>query len=123
MSVGRQREKTMDPGSLAMMIPITAIVLGVGGGIVQSILKSQERRMEMRLNAQQGKNEDVTHQIDALRAEIAGLRDTSTQIDMTKPCSQKDQASTPSPRMTMTSGSSVWMTPARARPRRTPAVR
>lgn len=72
----------MDPGSLAMMIPITAIVLGVGGGIVQSILKSQERRMEMRLNAQQGKNEDVTHQIDALRAEIAGLRDTSTQFDM-----------------------------------------
>ena len=72
----------MDPGSLAMMIPITAIVLGVGGGIVQSILKSQERRMEMRLNAQQGKNEDVTHQIDALRAEIASLRDTSTQFDM-----------------------------------------
>ncbi len=72
----------MDPGSLAMMIPITAIVLGVGGGIVQSILKSQERRMEMRLQAQQGRDEDVTRQLEALRAEVAGLRDTSTQFDM-----------------------------------------
>ncbi len=68
--------------AIVMMIPITAIVLGVGGGIVQSILKSQERRMEMRLRAQQGQNEDVTRQIDALRAEVAGLRGTSTQFDM-----------------------------------------
>jgi len=72
----------MDAGILALMIPISAIVLGVGGGIVQSILKSQERRLEMRLQAQQGQNEDVTRQLDALRAEIAGLRDTSTQFDM-----------------------------------------
>ena len=57
-------------------------ILAIGGSIIQSILKSQERRMEMRLNAQQGKNEDVTHQIDGLRAEVAGLRDTSTQFDM-----------------------------------------
>ena len=65
----------MGPAELVFMVPITAIVLGVGGSIVQSILKSQERRMEMRLQAQQGKNEDVTRQIDA-------LRDTSTQFDM-----------------------------------------
>ena len=64
------------------MIPITAIVLGVGGGIVQSILKSQERRLELRLQAQQGKNEEVTQQLASMRAEIAGLRDTSTQFDM-----------------------------------------
>lgn len=72
----------MGPGELVFMIPITAIVLGIGSGIVQSILKSQERRLELRLQAQQGKNEDVTRQIEALRAEIAGLRDTSTQFDM-----------------------------------------
>ena len=72
----------MDYAILGMMIPITAIVLGVGSGIVQSILKSQERRLELRLQAQQGKNEDVTRQIEAMRAEIAGLRDTSTQFDM-----------------------------------------
>jgi hypothetical protein len=72
----------MDLGILALMIPISAIVLGAGGGIIQSILKSQERRMEMRLRAQQGQNEDVTRQLDALRAEVAALRDTSTQFDM-----------------------------------------
>ncbi len=72
----------MEIAMFAMMIPITAIVLGVGGGIVRSILKSQERRLELRLQAQQGKNEDVTRQLEAMRAEIAGLRDTSTQFDM-----------------------------------------
>lgn len=72
----------MDAGILALMIPITAIVLGGGGSIVQGILKSQERRLELRLQAQQGKNEDVTRQLDALRAEVAALRDTSTQFDM-----------------------------------------
>ena len=72
----------MDAGILALFIPIVAIVLGVGGGIVQSVLKSQERRMEMRLQAQQGQSEDATRQIDALRAEVARLRDTSTQFDM-----------------------------------------
>lgn len=71
----------MDP----ILIPIIAVsipILAIGSGIIQSILKSQERRMEMRLQAQQGKNEDVTQQIDALRAEVARLRDTSTQFDM-----------------------------------------
>jgi predicted nucleic acid-binding Zn-ribbon protein len=72
----------MEIAALALMIPIVAIVLGVGGGIVQSILKSQERRLELRLQSQQGTNEEVTTQLKALRAEIAGLRDTSTQFDM-----------------------------------------
>ncbi len=68
-----------------ILIPIIGVsipILAITGGIVQSILKSQERRMEMRLRAQQGQNEDVTRQIDALRAEVARLRDTSTQFDM-----------------------------------------
>ena len=73
----------VDPLTLGLMIPISAIVLGVGSGIVQSILKSQERRLELRLKAQKGQNGDVSKQIDALRAEIAALRDTTTQYDMT----------------------------------------
>ena len=73
----------MDIAALALMIPISAIVLGVGGGIIQSILKSQERRLELRLRAQQGQNEDVTRQIEALRVELAALRDTTTQYDLT----------------------------------------
>lgn len=67
---------------MALMIPIIAIVLGVGNGIIQSILRSQERRLEMRLQLQQGQNDAVTQQLQALRAEVAGLRDTSTQFDM-----------------------------------------
>ena len=72
----------MEIAIIALMIPITAITLGIGGDIVKRIIKSQERRLEMRLQAQQGQNKDVTHQIDALRAEVARLRDTSTQFDM-----------------------------------------
>lgn len=72
----------MGPAELVFLVPITAIVLGVGGGIIQSILKSQERRLEMRLQAQRGQNEAVTQQLEALRAEIASLRDTSTQYDI-----------------------------------------
>ena len=72
-----------DIAALAIMVPLSAIVLGIGGGIVQSILKSQERRLELRLKLQKGQGGDVIKQIEALRAEIAALRDTTTQYDMT----------------------------------------
>lgn len=69
--------------TLVLMIPLSAIVLGISSGIIQSILKSQERRMELRLKAQKGQNGDVSRQLEAMRAEIAALRDTTTQYDMT----------------------------------------
>jgi len=72
----------MDFDSLIPLAGISIPLLAIGGGIVQNVLKSQERRMEMRLQAQQGKNEDVTRQIEALRVEVVALRDTSTQFDM-----------------------------------------
>lgn len=72
----------LDADTLGVFIPISAIIFGIGSGIVKSVLKSQEKRLEMRLNAQQGKNEDVTRQLQALRKEIADLRDTSTQFDL-----------------------------------------
>jgi hypothetical protein len=72
----------MDPSTLVFMIPITAIVLGIGSGIVKSILASQERRLEIRMNAQQGQSEQVAQQLQALRAEVATLRDTSHQFDV-----------------------------------------
>jgi uncharacterized coiled-coil protein SlyX len=68
----------MGPETIWILIPLVA----VGGGIVKNILSSQEKRLEMRLNAQQGQNEDVTRQIAALRAEVAALRETSTQYDL-----------------------------------------
>lgn len=68
---------------LVLLIPLSAIVLGIGSGIVQLLLKSSERRMEMRLKAQKGGSGDVSKQIATLRAEIAALRDTTTQYDVT----------------------------------------
>lgn len=72
----------MDPAILGEMIPITAIVLGIGAGIVKTITNSQERRLEMRLRLQQSQSNATSEQIAALRQEIAALRDTSTQFDM-----------------------------------------
>ena len=68
---------------LVLLIPLSAVVLGIGSGIVQLVLKSSERRMELRLKAQKGQSSDVAKQIEALRAELAALRDTTTQYDMT----------------------------------------
>lgn len=65
----------MDP-ILIPMIGVSIPVLALGGWIMETVLKSQERRMEMRLQAQQGKNEEVTQHLATLRTEIAGLRDT-----------------------------------------------
>ena len=73
----------VDLVALALMIPISAIVLGIGSGIVQSILKSQERRIELRLKAQKGQGSETIKQLEALRAEVAALRDTTTQYDLT----------------------------------------
>jgi TolA-binding protein len=68
---------------LVLLIPLSAIVLGIGSGIVQLVLKSSERRMELRLKAQKAQSGDAGKQIELLRAEIAALRDTTTQYDMT----------------------------------------
>jgi hypothetical protein len=70
------------PEIIWAFIPITAIVLGIGTGLVKLILESAEKRLEMKLRLQQGKDSGVKEQFDALRAEIAALRDTSTQFDM-----------------------------------------
>lgn len=58
------------------------VVFIFGGGVIRSILHSMERRTEIRLQNQQGQNDEVLRQITALRQEVAGLRDTSTQFDM-----------------------------------------
>ncbi len=68
---------------LVLLVPLSAIVLGIGSGIVQLLLKSSERRLEMKLRAQAGQGGDIARQVAALRAEIAVLRDTTMQYDMT----------------------------------------
>ena len=72
----------LDPAIVGECIPICAIVLGIGAGIIKTITNSQERRLEMRLRLQQGQSSAVGEQIALLRQEIAALRDTSTQFDV-----------------------------------------
>ncbi len=61
-------------------------MLAVGGWIipvtVKSVLRSQERRLELQMQAQQGQNDAAAQQIATLRQEVAALRDTSTQFDV-----------------------------------------
>ena len=58
------------------------VVFLFGGGVISNILKSQERRAELRVQQQQQTDQQVIQQIQALRAEVVGLRDTSTQFDV-----------------------------------------
>jgi hypothetical protein len=70
-------------------IPIVAIVLGIGSEIIKTTLKSKERQLELRLQAKNGGNENLTREIQALRAELAQqredlarLQDTATSYDL-----------------------------------------
>ena len=64
------------------LVPLAFVVFVFGGGVIRSALKSWERRMELQAQRQQGQNDVVVQQLQALRAEVAALRDTSTQFDM-----------------------------------------
>jgi len=64
------------------MIPITAIVLGIGSSIVKTIVKSQERRYQMRLDAQNAAVGLSDKGAQSLRDEIIRLRDTTTEHAM-----------------------------------------
>ena|SRR5579862_5891792 len=58
---------------------ILAIILIFGGGAIKRILDMMERRMESKIAAQ---DQNIVHEIAAMRQELAQLRDTSTQFDM-----------------------------------------
>lgn len=64
------------------LVPLAFVILVFGGGIIQRVLSTWEKRMEMQAQRQQGQNDAVTQQLAAVRAELAALRDTSTQFDM-----------------------------------------
>ena len=65
-----------------LMIPISAIVLGIVSGIVKTVVKSQERRYQMKLDAQNAAVGMSDRASLDLRAEIARLRDTTTEHAM-----------------------------------------
>jgi hydrogenase maturation factor HypF (carbamoyltransferase family) len=66
-------------GSLTGLI---AVVLIFGGSLLRSALSTWERRMELQMQSQQGQSDAVKQEMAALRAELAAMRDTSTQFDM-----------------------------------------
>ncbi len=55
----------------ALFVPITAMVL-----------KHRKEMLEMELERRRLSNQEMAAQLDAIREEIAQLRDTSTQYDM-----------------------------------------
>jgi TolA-binding protein len=64
---------------LGDLIPLTAVILIFGGGLIKRFLDIMERRMEQRISSQ---DRNVASEIAAMRQELAQLRDTSTQFDM-----------------------------------------
>jgi TolA-binding protein len=64
------------------MIPIVAIIGGLTVGVIQAFIKSSERRMELQLLSRQGADDAARQQLEALRTEVAQLRDTTTQFAM-----------------------------------------
>ena len=73
---------------LILAVPLSAIILGIGGNIIGNVLQSRERQMKLRLRAEarharSAPPTDLHKELEALRAEVASLRDTTTQYDMT----------------------------------------
>jgi len=67
----------MGPEVIWVFIPLTAITLGIGSKIVQSILTTYERVQMAKLESSKRGSEEVDS--GGLRDEIAKLRDTTTQ--------------------------------------------
>ncbi len=73
---------------LILAVPLSAIILGIGGNIIKNVLQSRERQLKLRLRAEarharSAPSTSLHKELEALRAEIASLRDTTTQYDMT----------------------------------------
>ena len=65
---------------LALIVCIVGSVLFVP--ITAMVLKHRKEMLEMELERRRLSNQEIVAQIEALRQELAQLRDTSTQYDM-----------------------------------------
>ncbi len=61
---------------------IVGAIVSIGQQTIKNVLKSQERRMELQIQAQQGQNTALAQEVATLRAEVSELRDTSTQFNL-----------------------------------------
>ena len=69
----------MGPENVVFLIPIVAIVLGIGAGIIKTVLGTFERIQMAKLEAARTNVRAIDDGNENLRDEIAKLRDTSTQ--------------------------------------------
>ena len=69
----------MGPDTIWAVIPVVAIVLGIGSGIIKNITSTYERIQMAKLEAARTNVRAVDEDNGSLRDEIAKLRDTSTQ--------------------------------------------
>jgi hypothetical protein len=67
---------------IGVSVPVLAIVLGIGFAWWKSYIRFQERKLEMQAKSMGAVHDDVWAAIGALSSELAQLRDTSTQYDM-----------------------------------------
>lgn len=72
----------MDFFAFILVIPVTAIAFGVGHEMLKSVLRHRERKLEIMASSEGAAGETIVQQIQELRDELARLRDTSTQYDI-----------------------------------------
>jgi TolA-binding protein len=72
----------MDPGVIGVFIPIVAIVMGIGIGMLKIWSKHQLQMATIRSTTRVELDQTAQSQFDELRNEIAQLRDTTTKYDM-----------------------------------------
>jgi len=65
-----------------LLIPVVAILGGLGKSIVETIVQSAERRHQMTLAARQNQTQPSGSELTALRAELTAYKDASTQYDV-----------------------------------------
>jgi TolA-binding protein len=72
----------MDVASLGVMIPIVAIVMGIGSGMLKMWTNHQQEMARIRSASRAQVGEAAQGQFEDLRRELMALRDTTTQYDM-----------------------------------------
>lgn len=82
----------LDAGSLGVLIPLSAIVLGITSGIVANLTKHQRQMAEIMRGTGNRIHEDsrLVEEIRALRSEVSDLKDrvNAVAIASDRPASQ-----------------------------------
>jgi len=65
-----------------MILPALGITAGITAGVIKMILQHVEKKAEIKAGNSGAGNEALRSEFEALRQEVARLRDTSTQYDI-----------------------------------------